>query len=87
MATIASGCRARTRVDDKADSLSHPACDVKLLKPSAAPQFAMRSRQRKILAAIFSKLHARLAVQAQANGSSLNNWLVTALNKLTEQHA
>jgi predicted HicB family RNase H-like nuclease len=47
----------------------------------------MRSRQRKILAAIFSKLHARLAVQAQANGSSLNNWLVTALNKLTEQHA
>jgi predicted HicB family RNase H-like nuclease len=32
-------------------------------------------------------LHAQLAVQAQANGSSLNNWLVTALNKLTEQHA
>ena len=32
-------------------------------------------------------LHAQLAVQAKANGSSLNNWLVTALNKLTEQHA
>lgn len=26
-------------------------------------------------------LHARLAVQAETNGSSLNNWLVTALNQ------
>jgi predicted HicB family RNase H-like nuclease len=30
-------------------------------------------------------LHARLAVQAEASGSSLNNWLVTALNKSVEQ--
>jgi predicted HicB family RNase H-like nuclease len=32
-------------------------------------------------------LHARLAVQAEASGNSLNNWLVTALNKSVEQHA
>jgi predicted HicB family RNase H-like nuclease len=33
------------------------------------------------------ELHAQLAVQAEANGSSLNNWMVTALNKVVEQHA
>ena len=32
-------------------------------------------------------LHARLAVQAEASGNSLNNWLVTALNRSVEQHA
>ena len=32
-------------------------------------------------------LHAQLAVQAEANGSSLNNWMVTALHKLVERHA
>ncbi|MDR0828031.1 MAG: type II toxin-antitoxin system HicB family antitoxin [Desulfovibrio sp.] len=32
-------------------------------------------------------LHARLAVQAEASGNSLNNWLVTALNKSAAQHA
>ena len=32
-------------------------------------------------------LHAQLAVQAQANGSSLNNWMVAALNKAISQHA
>jgi predicted HicB family RNase H-like nuclease len=33
------------------------------------------------------ELHARLAVQAEMEGSSLNNWMVTALNKVVEQHA
>jgi len=32
-------------------------------------------------------LHAQLAVQAQANGSSLNNWLVAALSKAIEHRA
>jgi predicted HicB family RNase H-like nuclease len=33
------------------------------------------------------ELHAKLAVQAETEGSSLNNWMVTALNKVIEQHA
>jgi len=33
------------------------------------------------------ELHAQLAVQAEANGSSLNNWMVTALNRAVERHA
>jgi predicted HicB family RNase H-like nuclease len=33
------------------------------------------------------ELHAQLAVQAEANGSSLNNWMVTALHKVVERHA
>jgi len=33
------------------------------------------------------ELHAKLAVQAEMEGSSLNNWMVTALNKVVEQHA
>ncbi|MDR1124782.1 MAG: type II toxin-antitoxin system HicB family antitoxin [Deltaproteobacteria bacterium] len=33
------------------------------------------------------ELHAQLAVQAEANGSSLNNWMVAALNRVVEQHA
>ena len=33
------------------------------------------------------ELHAQLAVQAEANGSSLNNWMVTTLNKAVERHA
>lgn len=32
------------------------------------------------------ELHARLAVQAEANGSSLNNWLVSALSRSVSQH-
>ena len=32
------------------------------------------------------ELHARLAVQAESSGSSLNNWLVTALNKSADHH-
>ena len=28
------------------------------------------------------ELHARLAIQAETEGSSLNNWMVTALNKV-----
>lgn len=31
-------------------------------------------------------LHARLAVLAETNGSSLNNWLVTALNQSISHH-
>lgn len=33
------------------------------------------------------ELHAQLAVQAEANGSSLNNWMIAALNRVVEQHA
>jgi predicted HicB family RNase H-like nuclease len=33
------------------------------------------------------ELHAKLAVRAETEGSSLNNWMVTALNKVIEQHA
>ena len=32
-------------------------------------------------------LHAKLAVQAETEGSSLNNWMVTALNKVIEHRA
>ncbi|MDR1243480.1 MAG: type II toxin-antitoxin system HicB family antitoxin [Deltaproteobacteria bacterium] len=32
------------------------------------------------------ELHAKLAVQAEMEGSSLNNWMVTALNKVIKQH-
>ena len=33
------------------------------------------------------ELHAQLAVQAEANGSSLNNWLVSALKQsVSQQH-
>ena len=32
------------------------------------------------------ELHAQLAVQAEANGSSLNNWLVSALNQTVSHH-
>ena len=31
-------------------------------------------------------LHAKLAAQAETNGSSLNNWLVTALNQSVSHH-
>jgi predicted HicB family RNase H-like nuclease len=31
-------------------------------------------------------LHAKLVVRAEMNGTSLNNWLVAALNKSVEQH-
>jgi predicted HicB family RNase H-like nuclease len=31
-------------------------------------------------------LHARLAVQAETNGSSLNNWLVKALDNAAQQN-
>lgn len=31
-------------------------------------------------------LHARLAVQAETHGSSLNNWLVKTLNNATQQN-
>jgi predicted HicB family RNase H-like nuclease len=31
-------------------------------------------------------LHAKLAVQAEMEGSSLNNWMVATLNKVIEQH-
>ena len=33
------------------------------------------------------ELHAQLAFQAEANGSSLNNWMVTTLHKSVERHA
>ena len=33
------------------------------------------------------ELHAKLAVQAEMEGNSLNNWMVTALNKVIEQQA
>ena len=33
------------------------------------------------------ELHAKLAVKAEMEGSSLNNWMVTALNKIIEHHA
>jgi predicted HicB family RNase H-like nuclease len=33
------------------------------------------------------ELHAQLAVQAEANGSSLNNWMVSALSGVVERHA
>ena len=32
------------------------------------------------------ELHARLAVQAETNGSSLNNWLVSALDQSLSNH-
>ena len=32
------------------------------------------------------ELHAQLAVRAEANGSSLNNWLVSALNQSVANH-
>ena len=32
------------------------------------------------------ELHAQLAVQAEANGSSLNNWLVSALSQSVSHH-
>ena len=41
----------------------------------------------KITLRLPPELHAQLAVQAEANGSSLNSWMVTALNKLIERHA
>jgi len=33
------------------------------------------------------ELHAKLAVKAEMEGSSLNNWMVTTLNKAVERHA
>ena len=33
------------------------------------------------------ELHAKLAVQAEMEGSSLNNWMLTALHKAIERHA
>jgi predicted HicB family RNase H-like nuclease len=33
------------------------------------------------------ELHARLASQAEMEGSSLNSWMVMALNKVIDQHA
>jgi len=33
------------------------------------------------------ELHAKLAVKAEMEGSSLNSWMVTALNKVIEQRA
>ena len=33
------------------------------------------------------ELHAKLAVRAEMEGSSLNSWMVTALNKVIERHA
>ena len=33
------------------------------------------------------ELHAKLAVQAEMAGSSLNNWMVIALNKIIERSA
>jgi len=33
------------------------------------------------------ELHAKLAVKAEMEGSSLNNWMVTTLNKVMERHA
>ena len=33
------------------------------------------------------ELHAKLAVQAEMEGNSLNNWMVTALNRVIEQQA
>ena len=33
------------------------------------------------------ELHAKLAVQAEMEGNSLNNWMVTALNRAIEQQA
>jgi predicted HicB family RNase H-like nuclease len=33
------------------------------------------------------ELHARLAIQAETEGRSLNTWMVTALNKVMERHA
>ena len=32
-------------------------------------------------------LHAKLAITAEMEGSSLNNWMVAALNKCIEHHA
>lgn len=32
------------------------------------------------------ELHAQLAVQAEVNGSSLNNWLVSALSQSVSHH-
>jgi len=32
------------------------------------------------------ELHAKLAVHAEMEGSSLNNWMVTVLNKVVQQH-
>ena len=33
------------------------------------------------------ELHAKLAIQAEMEGSSLNNWMVMTLNKIIEQQA
>ena len=33
------------------------------------------------------ELHAKLAVKAEMEGRSLNNWMVTTLNKAVERHA
>ena len=33
------------------------------------------------------ELHAKLAVKAEMEGSSLNNWMVTTLSKVIERHA
>ena len=33
------------------------------------------------------ELHARLAVQAEMEGNSMNNWMITTLNKVIEQRA
>jgi predicted HicB family RNase H-like nuclease len=41
----------------------------------------------KITLRLPPELHAQLAVQAEANGSSLNHWMVAALNRIVEQHA
>ena len=41
----------------------------------------------KVTLRLSPELHAQLAVQAEANGSSLNNWMVTALHKVVERHA
>ena len=41
----------------------------------------------KVTLRLPQELHARLAVQAEANGSSLNNWLVTTLSESVARHA
>lgn len=40
----------------------------------------------KVTLRLPQELHARLAVQAEANGSSLNNWLVSTLSQSVSQH-
>ncbi|MCL2043627.1 MAG: type II toxin-antitoxin system HicB family antitoxin [Treponema sp.] len=40
----------------------------------------------KVTLRLSPELHAQLAVQAEANGSSLNNWLVSALSHSVVHH-